>query len=890
MKRFIDPFAAAITGRPLTALAVLLVIAAGLAAGSGLLTEQAGNSVFLPDDGDVAVATATLSAEFPDSAGLTSVTIIHRGDVLTPAGLAHVDDVVAAVAADPEVGARLALTDGVVSIADVYKRAMQTTDLSSVSQAQIDQVTAGLADDPEFGPLLEALIGESHGEDLAISSIRLRSLGDPDGLAAAELQIEETAAAVDGPLDVRSLSAETINQESAESSSNSMNVLMLVAFAVIVVLLFVFFRTGSDVLLSLAGLGITVVGTLGFQGIVGPDGLGLIGSPNRITTLVPIMLIGLVVDYAIQSVAHYRELRIGGSGVTEAAREGLRTVALPLGLAAGTTMVSFLTNVASPIPANRDFGVVAAFGVFFGLAVMLTLVPAAKAVLDSRRESKGTLRPPQPVSDAIPGVGPVVERVGVFVARKPMVVLVGTALVTIVLGAAALNINTEFDSNDFLPSGGESLTDIGALERAFGGQTETVTVLVEAELTDDRTLRNLLEVGSAFEDELSRPTGAAGEVTASLGTLLLDWVDDSGEAGDNFDPELVAIAEQIDQGLTLDPVGLQALFDQLESLDPVGFAQVAVNDPSGSDLTVLQFDAFTGDQDRTREMVEDIEGLWYGDRDQLTVTSGDIVSLEVTDAMAESQTSAIAITILAALIVLMLFFWATEFKPMLAVIAVFPIVLVLVWVLGTMTLLGIPYNVVTALITALSIGIGVDYTIHVIHRFTEELEHGRSVEAATTTTLATTGSALLGSALTTALGFGVLVFSPLTPFQQFGLVTGITILFALIVAIVVVPPLLVVWAAYHEWRRPETSQFGPEPHGSPAAGRRHDLEVTGTAPAIPTVPAAATTVVIQAPSVGDTGHRDQTIPAAGEASDRPVVPALKDERTEIESAEEGKQP
>ncbi len=135
-----------------------------------------------------------------------------------------------------------------------------------------------------------------------------------------------------------------------------------------------------------------------------------------------------------------------------------------------------------------------------------------------------------------------------------------------------------------------------------------------------------------------------------------------------------------------------------------------------------------------------------------------------------------------------------------AVIAVMPILLVLLWVLGTMTLLGIPYNVVTALITALSIGIGVDYTIHIIHRFTEELHGGKSLIDATTTTLATTGSALIGSALTTALAFAVLIFSPLVPFQQFGVVTGITIVFALVASIAIVAPMLIVWAAYHQWR------------------------------------------------------------------------------------------
>ena len=52
--------------------------------------------------------------------------------------------------------------------------------------------------------------------------------------------------------------------------------------------------------------------------------------------------------------------------------------------------------------------------------------------------------------------------------------------------------------------------------------------------------------------------------------------------------------------------------------------------------------------------------------------------------------------------------------------------------------------------TALSIGIGVDYTVHVIHRYREEFDKRRNPEAAAIRTLATTGSGLLGSALTTA--------------------------------------------------------------------------------------------------------------------------------------------
>ncbi|MEM8996311.1 MAG: hypothetical protein AAGF23_16105 [Acidobacteriota bacterium] len=135
-------------------------------------------------------------------------------------------------------------------------------------------------------------------------------------------------------------------------------------------------------------------------------------------------------------------------------------------------------------------------------------------------------------------------------------------------------------------------------------------------------------------------------------------------------------------GLDVDSEQAQTVLDRLESLDPAAFALVAVNDPDGPDTTMLQYTALAGDINSTQAMVDDIEALWFGDSDQITVTSTSIVGLEITTAMTESQTLAIVITISAALFVLVLFFWVTEFKPMLAVIAVLPIVLVLIWVLG----------------------------------------------------------------------------------------------------------------------------------------------------------------------------------------------------------------
>ena len=161
-----------------------------------------------------------------------------------------------------------------------------------------------------------------------------------------------------------------------------MALLMIVALLVIAALLFVFTRSLFDLILSLLGLVVTIFWVFGAQGWLGPNGVGLIGAPNALTTMVPIMLIGLVLDYAIQTVALYREQRNEGQPVRPAVRIGLRSVIVPLALAAVTTIVSFLANVTSPLPANGDFGIVAAIGVGSGLIVMLTLLASARALVD----------------------------------------------------------------------------------------------------------------------------------------------------------------------------------------------------------------------------------------------------------------------------------------------------------------------------------------------------------------------------------------------------------------------------------------------------------------------------------------------------------------------------
>ena len=755
----------------------------------------------LPKGSAVADALNQIEELFGDSGDVRVVTLLFRGEAMTPEGLGQMGSLIEEIVSEPGVGELLTPANPVVAPSSLVMALLQVDGFESVTQAQIDN----LRGPPELLAALEAMTGtDKDGTKVAVASIRLRD-SDDERVVDAERRIDELATGDEGPLRVSSISYVVLEDESREATETGMAPLIGLALLLIAGLILLFMRTISDLLLTLAGLMTSLIWIMGAEGWLGPNGLGITGPPNSLTSMVPIIVIGLTVDYAIQAVSHYREQRNEGEGVEAAVQIGLRNVIIPLVLAAVTTMVSLLVGLFSPLEIVGDFGVIGAMGVGLSLIVMLTLIPAGRTIIDRRREARGTLRPPRPISGALPGIQRVAEFLGGQVTRRPAPYIIVVVVVTIGLGYAATGIKSEFSIRDLLPRGGSVLEDLDTLDTAVGGSTEITSVLVKAEATETRTFLNLQDLEIAFQDDRRRPSAAAGPIVTSYDLVIHDWITDSGAPGDKYDPELAALFEEASAGIRLDPGQMQEFIDRLEAKEPI-LSHVLVNDPNGIDTILVQFPAFTGDPEASRALPEDIEELWSGDDDAITATSDTIISFAVTDAIRDRQTESIATTIVVALLVLAFFFWLTVRQPALALVAVGPTVLVLISVLGTMALLDIPYTIITAIITALSIGIGVDYTIHMIHRYREEFTRLRNPEKAAVQTLATTGSALLGSALTTALGIGVLAASPLAASQQFGITAAITIAYSLIVSVLVVPPAMTVWGAYQNMRLRSTIQ------------------------------------------------------------------------------------
>jgi predicted RND superfamily exporter protein len=127
-----------------------------------------------------------------------------------------------------------------------------------------------------------------------------------------------------------------------------------------------------------------------------------------------------------------------------------------------------------------------------------------------------------------------------------------------------------------------------------------------------------------------------------------------------------------------------------------------------------------------------------------------------------------------------------------------PVTISILWILGSIYYLGYILNVMTVTVTCITIGIGIDYAIHATERFRLVADKTGDISKAVHETISHTGGALFIAALTTVCGFGILVFAPVPPQQQFGFIIAITIIYSFLTSVLVLPLLLARWA---KWRK-----------------------------------------------------------------------------------------
>jgi predicted RND superfamily exporter protein len=610
-----------------------------------------------------------------------------------------------------------------------------------------------------------------------------------------------------------------IDDEISRSQSDSMGIVGPLAMVFVLLALAIAYRDVLDILLGLVGIVVVLLWTFGFMGWAGIDF-------NQIFIAVPVLLIGLSIDYAIHIFMRHREGREVGTTPDGASGPGPRerevadgddpreamTVALGgVGVAlvwvTATTVIGFLSNLTSPVPPIREFGVVSSFGITAALLVFGVLTPAVKVELDELLERFGVDRQKRALGTRGGSLSEALSVGSMAAKRAPHVVIALALLVSVAGGAGGAQVDTAFDQSDFLaedpPAWMEDLPEpvrpgdytakanLAYVNDNFVREDAQAQILVEGDVTDPDTLERLDEAEAAAGKKPVTKRLATGEADITSPLSVMESV-----AARNASFNATFQAADTD-GDGVPDRNVQAVYDELYRVAPEEAGRVLHREDGEYRAVrmVVSVEGGASGEAITTQMRDVADGL-DGRGLTATATGAAVLDKIVQDELLETVVQSLVITLVAVFAFLMVAYRITEGSATLGAVTLLPVVLSVTWILGTMYLLDIPFNVLTGMITSLTVGLGVAYSIHLSERYNLELERTGDVWDAMDRAVTGTGGALMGSAATTVGGFGVLVFAILPPLQQFGKITGLTIIYAFLASVLVLPSLLVVWTRY----------------------------------------------------------------------------------------------
>jgi predicted RND superfamily exporter protein len=616
---------------------------------------------------------------------------------------------------------------------------------------------------------------------------------DTDDRAELQTRTAELANEIDGyetGENVEVFGDAIIQQETLQLLGDTAIVVFPAALVLIMFFLLIAYRDPIDLALGLIALVLTMVWTFGFMGYAG------IPFSDSLITVFPLLL-AVGIDFGIHIINRYREERAAGAAIGDAMGITTRQLSGAFLIVTMTTVIGFAANLTSSLSQLRDFGIVAAVGIIFTFLIFGVFLPAGKVGLDRLRT--GTRIPnfgtsPLGSEDSILGR---ILPVGTRVARiAPAIVLVSA----LVFGGAAAGygtgVDTEFSQEAFFPdedriaqyerlpepfapSEYTFMTVLEYLEEDFDqGFVGSVTVYVDdPDVRSDRVFR---EVDRALVNppDAFKQTDRRAEASSIIGVL---------ERRKATDPEFAATVKRTDSNANgLPDRDVDRVYDEL--LEEDAARQYVTSDRSATRIEYrVAVDADQTEATNAAKAVADDMEM------DATATGSLVVNQAVIDRISESAIRSLVVAFVLTAIFLMLSYWWLEGRMIYGVINLVPVLITVAMLAASMRLFDVPLSPFNAPILSVSIGLGVDYTVHFMHRFVDEYESGADVHQALAVTVRGTGGALTGSMLTTVCGLGVLYLALIPLIMEFGLLLALGVFYAYLTSLLILPSTIVVW-------------------------------------------------------------------------------------------------
>ncbi|UCF49018.1 MAG: MMPL family transporter [Thermoplasmatales archaeon] len=592
-------------------------------------------------------------------------------------------------------------------------------------------------------------------------------------------------------ISVQATGDSVISVEMNEVTTESNTIIMPLIFVVILVVLFISFRKVSYMVLPLIALLVSIIWLFGTMVLLG------ISFTVMSVALFP-LLMGLGVDYSVHLSHNYRLEISKGRTPGEAIKISVLEIGTAMFLAMITTVIAFLSFLSASLAPLRDLGLLLALGILYTFITAITLQASIRYLLD-RKKKKFDKQKNQSFKLNI-----IMEKMAIKILSHQKKILGILLIITLVAGFGATQIETGFNFESFVPEGKPSIEVYHKLEDNFPfvGQDQEF-ILLEGDIATMDTLKGMMKTHQNIEDDTFVGRNADGSAkTESIYLLIKQAANNNISLIDEFNLDEITKIPQTDADVkrlydflwdSLE-YGIQTQFLISKSENgryDTGMIRVYINIVSATSEDVdLEKDLKIMDEELNGDLEE------YGDVN-IIITGPLLITHKITSQLTESQIISTFIAFVLATIVLIIAYR----RLTLGFIVIIPVLISIVWILGTMYFIGYSLNILTITVTSLTIGIGIDYAIHATERFKLVADKTGDIKAALTETIGKTGGALLIAALTTTLGFGMLLFVPIPPEAQFGVIMVMTIAYSFITSVLFLPLILARWAKWSRKRK-----------------------------------------------------------------------------------------
>ncbi|PVY77497.1 hypothetical protein C8D92_103183 [Tamilnaduibacter salinus] len=456
----------------------------------------------------------------------------------------------------------------------------------------------------------------------------------------------------------------------------------------------------------------------------------------------------------------------------------------PCAYMAITTIVAFGSLTVSGIRPVIDFGWMMTLGLAVAFIMAFIIFPVLLRLL------------PPPVDQRVRAGGtPLTHHFASVTDRRGGLVLLVAVTLAVVSAMGISRLTVENSFVDYFKSSTEIHQGMVTIDNRLGGTTPLDVVITDKPAPDTGGDPFASDCDPFLEDcgddADHRDTWYTYQKMERLESVH-DYLDGLPETGKvlSIISTLDVLAE-INQGEPLDALELAfvpaAVPDNLKDTLLTPYIS-EVHDQAR--FTIRLRDTAPGlNRDQLLEQIRDhLTGELGFAPERVTLTGMTVMYNNMLQSLFDSQIKTIGVVFAAIAIMFLILFRSWK----LALIGILPNMLAAASVLGLMGWMGVPLDLMTITVAAITVGIAVDDTIHYIHRFREEFRKDRSYHGAMYRAHDSIGRAMFYTSLTIIVGFSILVLSNFLPTIYFGLFTGFAMLMALLGALTLLPRLILL--------------------------------------------------------------------------------------------------